>query len=339
MSQLSIAFSFDKNYYRQVIVAVLSLLEAAKRGNKDIRYILYLLVSEDIDGIIQEEIKEILLNCYSNLSVNFIVADEKFKDSYECRGISCACYYRLLLHRFLPDLDKVIYSDVDVIFNTDLSEFCDFNIDNYYLATNKDIVYNTKRGRKRVLEKFSYWNNELKDIGLNYKNSGFMVLNLKKLRDLNPDKEIIELSKKQFNFQDQDILNILFIDKPDEIYYLSPKYAVLVGSLYNDDYVVASKENIITIDEYNDIMKSPKVFHYAGVKPWNKHFNGDKIWWNFVRKYTPYYKFFKKRFHKVSGKPDFCHRFFSFKIDEKRIIIYIFGIKLNFKRIVKNEKA
>lgn len=298
--EINISFCFDKNYYRQAVVAISSLLLNAKENGNKIHYNLYLLVNKDVSNKIQKEIIENLSKQYKNFSIYFKVIDETFDESYECRGISKACYYRLLLHKIFPKLNKLIYSDVDVIFNTDLSELINYNISDFYFASNKDIIYNTKKRRQRVLELYEYWNKELKDIDLNYRNSGFLILNLKKLREANLDEKIVNLSKRAFNYQDQDVLNILFINQQDKIGTLSPKYATLAGARNKGKYKIALDENIITENEYSEVMNAPAIIHYAGLKPWNDY-NKDEgnIWWDFVKKHNIYFEHFQKSLNKI----------------------------------------
>ena len=42
------------------------------------------------------------------------VADNPYADSYQVRGISAGTYLRLELHRLLPEVDKIMYTDVDI---------------------------------------------------------------------------------------------------------------------------------------------------------------------------------------------------------------------------------
>ena len=336
--KINISFCFDKNYYRQAIVAISSLFLNAKKNKNKIHYNLFLLVNKNVNTKIQNEIIKKVSNFYNNFSIEFKIIENIFDKSYECRGISKACYYRLLLHKIFPQLDNIIYSDVDVIFNTDLSELLNFNIEDFYFASNKDIIYNTQDGRNRVLNLYDYWNNELKDIDLNYRNSGFLILNLKKIRELNIDEKIIELSQKAFNYQDQDVLNILFIDKQDEVGTLSPKYATLAGAREKGLYKIALDENIITKSEYKEVLNNPAIIHYAGIKPWNSYNKAEGfLWWDFVEKNDIYFDFFQKSLNRKIQKQLFLQNIFSIKNEilnsKKYKIIKILGLKIKLSSI------
>jgi lipopolysaccharide biosynthesis glycosyltransferase len=287
---INIAFGFDRNYYRQAVVAISSLLWVAKKNSSKIFYHFYLLVNKDVTPGIQKEIIRHLNSQYSYLDIEFKVMDDKFDDMYECRGISKAAYYRLMLHRILPDTQQIIYSDVDVIFNTDLFEFTNYNMSEFYYSGVKDVWCNLQKNRDDFKKLWSYWDNELKDIGNNYRFSGFLILNLEKIRNANIDEKIIELAKKQYNFQDQDVLNILSVNQQEHIGTLSTIYVTLASGKML--YKQALEEGIISKKEYDDVMTAPAIMHYAGVKPWNVQCENEDIWWNFVKAQQLYYKYF-----------------------------------------------
>ena len=86
-----------------------------------------------------------------------------------------------------------------------MSEIDKINIEHYYVGAVRDALYNTMEKRKEVEEKFSYWKTDLKNIGNNYKNSGFLLINLKNgvrpiltTKSLSYPKEIIISKTKMF---------------------------------------------------------------------------------------------------------------------------------------------
>lgn len=286
---LNIAFSFDKNYYRQAIIAMLSLLIASESA--DIQYSIYCLVKNDISSKEKDEIYNCLSSFKALERILYVDVSGYFKDAYECRGISSATYYKLMLHRLLPEIEKIVYSDVDVIFVKDLSELLKIDLDEYYIAAVTDVGLNQVSIREKYSD-LSYWKTYLSDIGNNYKNGGFLYFNLKKIREANFDELIMKLSKQEMIFQDQDLLNILFCNCQDRVFTLSSKFNVMSGS--NSGVVI--KENIISREFYNDVLYSPVMIHYAGGKPWEiLGCENYEVWWNFVDKFTPYFSYFKYR--------------------------------------------
>lgn len=331
---INVAFAFDKNYYRQAFCAIASLLILGKEQ----RYNLFLLVASDIDTSIKNELLVNIKKIKNDVEIHFIDMSNWFQDSYECRGITKSCYYRLMLHRLLPnDIKKVIYSDVDVIFNTDLVDIWNFDINNAFWASNKDALLNLNERRIRLEMQFPYWKNELKSIGKNYRNSGFLLLNLEKFRKENLDEKILDLTKRNYNYQDQDVLNILFANRQQDVKTLPSKYCVFLPNVANGDYDEVYKQGIITKQDCYDVKHAPAIYHFAGGKPWDIPYVGGDIWWNFVKKHTPYYKYFKRRYDKLNQRTTFIEKIFSIKNlysnNKKHKVITILGIKLKFKLI------
>lgn len=279
MKKIDIVFSFDAHYYRQAIVAISSLLNC----NQDVGYNIYCVIKKDVTLKKQKEIISVV-RLYSKSSNVFFIQDTPvFEAAYECRGITVSAYSRLMLHRLLP-LDKVIYSDVDVLFLKDLREVDAIDISPYFYAGVRDIVLNTKEIRALHEKKYPYWKTQMGVVGNNYHNSGFLVLNLKKWREVQLDAQIIELSRYPYLFQDQDILNLLFAERQEEILTLSPKWIYMP----KHNYKRALEENIISAQDYEDIQKRPAILHYSGRKPWDDPgVVRAKDWWDYVRENTP----------------------------------------------------
>ena len=139
---------------------------------------------------------------YANCSVTFRPVGNDFMNAYEVRGISVETYFRLLAAELIPEYDKILYSDVDVIFREDLSKYFEIDLgDNYFAG-----VDNGSALRPGVRE-------HLKAVGLDYRKgyfyAGNIVINLAQIRKDGKITEFKELGKKEFPQQDMDILNIL----------------------------------------------------------------------------------------------------------------------------------
>lgn len=65
---------------------------------------------------IKKEELDKLPKYYKNCRIQYRQVDNTFDASYEIRGITTPAYYRLLIPELIPEYDKIIYSDVDVIF-------------------------------------------------------------------------------------------------------------------------------------------------------------------------------------------------------------------------------
>lgn len=120
---------------------------------------------------------------------------------------SKSTYYRLLIPNMYPNYDKALYLDCDIAINNSISELFNIDIaDNYVGAIpDQSVLYMSDEFKDYVenrvgVEKFNQ-----------YFNAGILVMNLKKLREINfEDKFIQLLTSVKFDVaQDQDYLNAI----------------------------------------------------------------------------------------------------------------------------------
>lgn len=79
-----------------------------------------------------------------------------------------------------PEYERILFSDVDVIFTGDISSsFFLFPDDKFYYAGVRPILENTNLGRYK--EKFTL--EEIETISHNEVSAGYMLINLKYLRE------------------------------------------------------------------------------------------------------------------------------------------------------------
>ena len=227
-----IAMSCTPNWYHYLMVDLYSLLECTKTVKK-----IYILgTTEFVEDIpyLQEVIDkyqvEVVLKNIEGKIDEYLSMDSPNRDTV----YSNMCFSRLLLADIVEE-DKVLYIDTDAIVRRDISNVWNYDISSYYLAGVSDIgVYTTT-----VLEDLS--------IDDKYVNSGFVVFNLKKIREENIISKWFELiNERELRFPDQDALN-----------YVCTHNEFFIHSMYN--YACGS-----TLDVLNhDLIK---VFHYTGDK-------------------------------------------------------------------------
>lgn len=280
---INIAFCFDRNYIYQAKVAISSLLDHARSY---ITYHFRMVVDASIPDTYLEELRDFILRRSSGSDMTFYPQDNVFSRAYETRGITRAAYYRLMLHRILPDVDYTIYSDVDVLLKSNLRELLNVPIKKYAVAAVKDIVVNQQANWDRLASKYTYWKPLLTNMYREYCNSGFLYMNLAMIREKNWDNIVVEYSKMPLNFQDQDILNILFSQNKELIYHLPPKYVCMPKHIEYGNYDSALVEGIINVKEFRDVLLSPAIFHYPGAaKPWSNPENRyNKKWCEYVKR-------------------------------------------------------
>lgn len=296
MSRIPIVFSTDHNYVMPTGVTIASLLLSSERENYDI----YILAAPDVDEddrrLLQRQVNELS----PSSTVSFLNMGDRFKGGYEIRGISKACYYRLMIPWLIPDVDKILYCDVDIIFKTSAANLYDIDMEGMFVAGSKPF---NPEGWK-IMEKY------FKKIGLDYRtyiNSGVLVINSRLQRENQLDKIYTSLSEKKYHFQDQDIINIACKGK---IAYFDKRFN-LMASAYgvNNDLI----DNLI--------------IHYAGDKPWKSFTFAWIEWWEVYRKTI----FADERFyHDVCRRilcPDYQIKLMRKKLNDK--------VKQYMTRIVK----
>ena len=285
---IPIAFCFDKNYVIPASVAFYSLLE---NSSKKYFYKFYVLHS-DISEIQQKKLHDTIKPFKNICELSFINMnnkyDELWKKNYNGDHFSKEVIYKLLLATIFHNYEKIIVSDVDVVFLGDISKSYtkyDSNSDSY-LAGVKTIgkIYGY------YIDNYSqYWNKS--DIK-KFSNicGGYLVLNLKKIRNDDMEKKFIAFFEKEgnkLNQAEQDVLNICCFSK---IAYLPLEY---VACSYLWDYFKSDNdfnaENKYSVKEIKHAMSHPIQLHYAtSIKPWkNVNCTKSEEWFKYIVK-TPF---------------------------------------------------
>ncbi len=240
---INIAFITDNNYLMPTSVAIRSLIDHTKETD----ITLYIISDLELDKRWKDEMIRGLkkgMRCY------FICAGEKITsiDATHIR-VTKTALLKFWLPELLPELDKVLYLDGDIIVKNDITELYMLNVEPYYAAVVKDMLV--------------YRNNHIQEIGVsNYFNSGVMLLNLKKLRKDKVREKLLEAKKKDdiCEYMDQDAFNVVF---DNEVLFIHPKYNH-----------IAVTETIYSLKEIQDFYEvvdwdETVILHLAGLaKPW-----------------------------------------------------------------------
>src|SRR5690606_9686017 len=124
-----IVLAFTPNYLVPAATTILSILETSPENS---RFQIICLMAKPLSLEMKAQLELININ---RLIFTFINLENKELDIYIDQRYTIAASYRLLLPDLLPDYDKVLYIDCDVIVRNDLSTlFSITNIENYYLA-------------------------------------------------------------------------------------------------------------------------------------------------------------------------------------------------------------
>ena len=192
---IPIFFAFNNDYSIPAAVAFFSLINKAKLETFYQMYVLH----PDISFENQKMLKEIAER-KNNAELTFINtngfldkewSEGTFTSTYASSVFTQDTLIRCFASKFFPHLDKIIYSDVDVVFMDDISELIDINLNDKYIGAVKGAF---SKFSKDELSHFKQEHYEmLKDT---YFAGGIWVMNLKKIfylymQDLlkNPDFE------------------------------------------------------------------------------------------------------------------------------------------------------
>jgi len=269
---IPIMHCFDNNYVIPAAVSFYSMLQHASPAHE---YKLYVLHS-DVTWQNQQKLTALVEN-FSNATLEFIDMSQRFNDIWQNSPLRDTHYakevlYKLVAPSIFPQYDKLIITDVDVVFEGDIStSFFSFSpSDDVYLAGVKGIY-----PEGSFLE--NYYSNYLNYFGKDAIQEmkicgGYLVLNLHRLRTDKIEKVFLDyLTKHGAHLlqAEQDVLN--FCLKEKNIVYLPLNYVVCTYAyeLFPTTESYNTDQNYKP-EEIENALQNPIQIHYAGVeKPWN----------------------------------------------------------------------
>ncbi|MFA5644329.1 MAG: glycosyltransferase family 8 protein [Patescibacteria group bacterium] len=273
---IPIVFTFDDNYIVPAGVAIKSLLHSGKRDTWYKIYCLYNNLSDENRKKLDKIAKINWLKIDNNIFANSPVTSEYPVD----------VYYRLMIHDILPQHEKIIYSDVDVLFHDDLSEIYNMDLDNAYwagvpLEKNEkvdDKIISFQKGNpddpKYLSGHTKFTENKNEFIFA----SGFMVINSKKMRQDNMTQkflETIKTFKDRIKMFDLDVLNLAC--QKNSIKKLPFSFCVFEDILYAKNYRETNSypflEKVFSNKELVKGIINPVISHYTGsnfIRVWDR---------------------------------------------------------------------
>ncbi len=258
---IPIFFAIDANYAPYLSVALASLIEhASKDYNYEIN-IVYESITDDI-------IKKLRTLETENVKLIFTEMQNKLEDITNRREnllrtdmFTLTIYYRIFLPLMFSEYDKAIYLDSDIVINGDIKDLYNIDLkDNLFAGCNdiscqdNEILCNYfKMNAGVTIDK--------------YINSGVLLMNMKKLRELKFESHFLYLLNK-YHFDtvcpDQDYINAMAYGK---ILLLPNVWDAMPtnGSLVFDD---------------------PKIIHYnLFSKPWHyDNVDYEEYFWKYANK-------------------------------------------------------
>lgn len=250
---------------------------------------------------------------YSHCSIRFANVQSYF-DSLHLfvnQHLSIETYYRLVVQDLMPEYEKVLYLDSDMVVERDVAELYDLDIGDAMLGAAKDIDI---AGQVKTSPDMRAY--VMKQIGLEnpfqYFQAGVLILNLKAFRKNTTVHELLKIaSEKEWKCHDQDVLNHVC---RGSVYYIPQKWNVVMNwkEKTRSREAFLKKAPAKLYFEWLEARKQPFIVHFAGYqKPWNfPSCDMATYFWKYARK-TPYYEVvimkcsncdsdFKRVFHRTS---------------------------------------
>lgn len=145
---------------------------------------------------------------------SFECIQDRMSNRLRCDYFTLTIYFRLFIPEMFKELDKAVYIDSDVVITGDIAELYDTDIGENYIGACQD------KSVAEVPPLVNYMENAVGIKKDKYINSGVLLMNLKKLREVQLGKHFLNLLTT-YHFDciapDQDYLNAICADK---IYYL-----------------------------------------------------------------------------------------------------------------------
>lgn len=285
-SGIPVVFAANNGFIPMFAACLQSLLDHISEDHNYDVVLIQTNVTLENQQILSEMVKD-----YPNVSLRFFHAGSLIKN-YDLKAnahISVETYFRFLIQRILPDYDKVLYLDCDLVVNGDVAELYQTDVEGYLLAAARDPEFLAHVVGANNPEIHRYIHRELgmKD-PMNYFQAGVLLFNEKEMRQAYTLEQWLTFASKPYMYNDQDVLNIYCEGRV--------KYLDMAWNLITDcDHTRVSHVLIHAPEkirkEYDIAHMEPRIIHYAGHrKPWHKATEDlGYYFWMAARK-TPYYE-------------------------------------------------
>ncbi len=250
---IPIVFAFDDNYALPASIAIKSLIDTASPNSIYDVIVFY----DKLKSSTKEKIETIY-------PIRWVKVDGTLLKGAPTGWSGIATYYRLMLADLLPEYNRVIWSDVDVLFRGDLGEIYTMNMRGAdwagIIAERRDEKYGVHQHFPENNKDFVYM-------------PGFMIADTKQWREKNMLSRFLQIIRDfgpRLKMFDLDVLNLA----ADKIAAVPFEYCVL-EEIWNHPDITNAMEYpwLANAHGHNALVKAkanPKIIHYAGlpVKIW-----------------------------------------------------------------------
>lgn len=196
---INIVFICDEGYILPTSVAITSIIANKKRNT----YLNINIIAREISNDSRDKLRSFI---GENVNINIIDVNDTLNIKLNNNNLlsnipaNSSALLKFSIQELLPEIEKVLYLDGDIIVKDDLSILFGWDISRVYCAAVKDIGIGIPK--------------ELAKLKGNYFNSGVMLLNLKKMREEDVKNKLCKYRATGYNrFMDQDAFSWVFYGK------------------------------------------------------------------------------------------------------------------------------
>lgn len=255
---IALAIAFTPNYFVQAATTLRSVLDASPDG----RFRVVCMLTEEIPQRMKDELNRLGAG---RLELEYVLLKGRLQDVYINPRYTEAASLRLLLPELLPELDRILYLDCDIVVRQDIAKLWnETQLGDNYLAAVFEAAIEGQAERFRAL-------------GCDparYFNSGFLLMNLAQMREEKASERLLEACRVPYlEFPDQDALNQVCQGR---VLPLSPLYNSIRTFFipkYKPDFVRQYGEGLW------EQVQTDATIHYTGGKPWDLFTVQFAAWW------------------------------------------------------------
>ena len=215
---IPIFFTIDDNYAPFLATALTSAIDNCSAARNYKAIVLYRELSEENRARLTSLATDNFTIECTPMQAGLESITDRMSNRLRCDYFTLTIYFRLFIPTMFPEFDKGIYIDSDVVLRGDLAELYDIDIGDNLIGACAD------RSVVEVPPLARYMENAVGVEKHSYINSGVLLMNLKKLREVELDRHFLTLLNT-YHFDciapDQDYLNAICNGK---IHYLDARW-------------------------------------------------------------------------------------------------------------------
>lgn len=259
---IHVACASDEGYAPHAAVMIRSLLAANNPRDVTVHY----LHAPGFDASVRETLRTWVESLGGAIRFH-AVADSDVSSLPTPDGIPPAIWYRAFLPNLLPELDRVLYLDCDLVVLAPLGTIWDLPLTDSYVAAVSNVFVGETAGHARSLG-LAPWQE--------YFNTGVLVLNLDRMRADGCTAKIMDYGRmldysegQTHPWPEQDTLNVVLGERRVQLH---PQWNCM-----NSMFLFSEAKGLFGQEKLSAAIRDPKILHFEGpslAKPWhylNKH--------------------------------------------------------------------